>query len=232
MDKEKKLPKCILFDFDRTLICLYEDNSILAELGSIMREYYSYYISMEFIDSRDGYFIWHDAHREVVRKYENDIARKINDEAEKKVTEFEQQVSNSREMYKSAIRVIPQLTRIGIKLGIVSSNSTNVILNKVRSVRLDGYFSGIYGRKIPFNPEEIKPSSEPICKAVKLLEECSEDVWYVGDDIIDIKAALKGGVKPIGVATGNYSQEELLRCGAKLTFSDLQELYDYLSMIV
>ncbi len=69
--------------------------------------------------------------------------------------------------------------------------------------------------------------SEIVRKAVKRGLEVSEDapelIAVIGDTPRDIKAAHDAGVFAIGVATGPYSTDELLKHGAELAFTDLSD---------
>ena len=50
------------------------------------------------------------------------------------------------------------------------------------------------------------------------------EVWYVGDDKIDLEAAKAAEVVSVGVASGRYSMEIMQQAGAQLVFSDMNEL--------
>jgi phosphoglycolate phosphatase-like HAD superfamily hydrolase len=50
-----------------------------------------------------------------------------------------------------------------------------------------------------------------------------EDILIVGDTPRDIAAALENGVVGVGVATGNYSVEQLRETGAEMVFEDFAD---------
>jgi phosphoglycolate phosphatase-like HAD superfamily hydrolase len=51
----------------------------------------------------------------------------------------------------------------------------------------------------------------------------SEDVFIVGDTPHDISSALDNGLMAVGVATGNYSVDQLRESGAQLVFRDFSD---------
>jgi phosphoglycolate phosphatase-like HAD superfamily hydrolase len=49
------------------------------------------------------------------------------------------------------------------------------------------------------------------------------DVFVIGDTPLDVDAGLTAGFKTIGVGTGSYSTDELLRAGALLAIPDFEQ---------
>jgi len=71
------------------------------------------------------------------------------------------------------------------------------------------YFDVLIGYEDVKNP---KPSSEPILKALdELNKNIKDDVWMIGDTILDIQAANKAKINSIGVLSGYDSKELLLK---------------------
>ena len=227
--ERKEFPQCILFDFDRTLIFLYEEKTLLDDLCRIMKDYYKDFIDVNAIEDKDGYFVWHDAHRKIEEKYDIKEALKINEKAEIIVSDFELDVVTTKELFPGVIESIKKIYSMGISLGIVSSNSTSVIKHVLTVNEIVDYFDGVFGRTIPFNPNLVKPNPKPLIDAINLLKHDTSTTWYVGDDIIDIKAANQAGVQAIGVSTGNYSKKILLNEGAKMSFDGIVNLTKYLT---
>lgn len=227
----ESVPDCIMFDFDRTLIYLYEDETLLRILGQKIHDHYSKYLEIIDYENKDGYHVWHDAHREIVTKYKDSEAESINRAAEIIVTEFERNVAEEREIFPSTYKVIPYLYDLNITLGVVSSNSTEVVRAKLDSVGLGKYFKGIYGRILPFDPDQLKPDPYPILRAQSLLEMKTNSIWYVGDDLVDIAAAIGANVFPVGVATGRHGKSSLKNAGAELVVDDLDELRQIIERI-
>lgn len=53
------------------------------------------------------------------------------------------------------------------------------------------------------------------------------DTFVIGDTPLDIEAGARCGFKTVGVATGSYSVQQLLECGATLAVTDLAQGRDY-----
>ena len=98
---------------------------------------------------------------------------------------------------------------------IVSSNSDRVIRYALERENILTCFSRVIGRVIPFDPDKIKPSPYPIEQAVRYTNAEKRKIWYVGDDLVDVEAATACGIIPIGVASGNYSADQLIARGAE-----------------
>ena len=224
------IPKVILFDFDRTMAYLYSDKSLLCKLAEKMITYYEKYLEVPIEEKeagRDGYFVWHHMHHLVEEQFPEDTAIKINAGAEKLVSEFELQIIMQKELIPGADKTIRALWNKGIVLGVVSSNATEVLEYALKKAGILECFSYVGGRLRPFHPEQLKPSPFPIREALKKLGINSADrgeVWYVGDDKIDLEAAKAAEVVSVGVASGRYSMEVMQQAGAQLVFSDMNEL--------
>ncbi len=228
-NKAEALPQYIVFDFDRTLIYLYKDRGLLFELGTLMRDYYRPFINVEPIAIKDGYFVWHEAHRIVEEKYEKSKAARINASAEKVVANFELKIARERTLFPKVKESVKNLYRLGVHLAIVSSNNTDVIRFVLSRDGISKFFDGVFGRSLPFDPNTVKPSPQPLIDASKQLNISNDAVsWYVGDDVIDIQAANKAGFVAIGVSSGNYSANELEQAGAVLSFSGIEEIVTFL----
>jgi phosphoglycolate phosphatase len=72
----------------------------------------------------------------------------------------------------------------------------------------------------------LKPSPEGVLKALDLMELPKDEVVYVGDSIIDVRAAKAAGIKVASVTTGRYSHERLRNEGSDYIMDSLSELLD------
>jgi phosphoglycolate phosphatase len=74
-------------------------------------------------------------------------------------------------------------------------------------------------------------------KALERIRECggpavsTDDVFVIGDTPHDIECALAAGARPVGVATGGYSVEQLRDCGAEIVFADLRDAGAFLRLV-
>ncbi len=72
----------------------------------------------------------------------------------------------------------------------------------------------------------LKPSPDGLLEAVDLMQLPKSEVVYVGDSIIDVKAAKGAGVRVASVTTGRYTHERLLSEGSDYILSSLSGLLD------
>ncbi len=212
---ELRCPKVIISDFDRTLAYLYRNEQLLLDLAEEICDYYSAHLSMDpTLYTIDGYKAWHSLHRMAESRYDREKAMKINGQAEQLVTAFEFRVMEHTPFFDNVIETIKELHRAGIQLMIVSSNSDRVIRYALERENILRCFSHVIGRVIPFDPNKIKPSPYPIEQAVRDTDVGKRDIWYVGDDLVDVEAARACGIVPIAVASGKYSAHQLKAHGA------------------
>jgi phosphoglycolate phosphatase-like HAD superfamily hydrolase len=70
----------------------------------------------------------------------------------------------------------------------------------------------------------MKPSPDGVLKAVQRFSLPKEEIYYVGDGILDIIAAKKAGLRIVSVATGIYSSGQLRANGADFVIPSLKQL--------
>lgn len=72
----------------------------------------------------------------------------------------------------------------------------------------------------------LKPSPDGLIKAVALMGLPKEEVIYVGDSVIDVRAARGAGIRVASVTTGRYTRERLQDEGTDYIMGSLAELLD------
>ena len=72
----------------------------------------------------------------------------------------------------------------------------------------------------------LKPSPDGILKAISLMGLPRHEVVYVGDSVIDVRAARGAGIKVASVTTGRYTYERLRSEGSDYIMGSLDELLD------
>ncbi len=73
---------------------------------------------------------------------------------------------------------------------------------------------------------KLKPSPDGILKAITLMGLPREEVVYVGDSVIDVRAARSAGIKVASVTTGRYTRERLIEEGSDYIMGSLAGLLD------
>lgn len=107
--------------------------------------------------------------------------------------------------FDGMVEVIKELDNRGNKLYIISSNSGRNIKRFLIKNGLTQHFSAVWGGAGLFGKDNFMRS---LIKRYKL----KGDIYYIGDELTDIRAAKAAGVKSVAVTWGFAGQEEL---GAK-----------------
>ena len=138
--------------------------------------------------------------------------------------------ANPGQEIKGARGLLEVLAEKGAALGLVTGNIRECAFLKLGSVGFDRFFGfGGFGDQ---HAERSKIATSALAEAAEIgiLPEPSE-ICLIGDTPYDVAAGLDIGVSVIGVATGKYGEEELIKSGATLTvanYSDLERLLDWL----
>jgi HAD superfamily hydrolase (TIGR01509 family) len=101
------------------------------------------------------------------------------------------------EAIPGSVELLHDLRAQGLQLGIATSSGRALPFLDRWGVR--HLFDGIVGRE---DVESRKPHPEPILKCLSHLQLDPQEVAYVGDSIIDIRAGKSARVYTIGVLTG------------------------------
>lgn len=105
---------------------------------------------------------------------------------------FSQKVVDMAEIYEDTARILTFLKEANKKVGIVTSNAKDHVIDVLKRFDLDDRFDVIVGNK---EEPKSKPSPKPVLKALELLDyHDKEKVIYFGDSINDVFSALNAGV--------------------------------------
>ena len=74
--------------------------------------------------------------------------------------------------------------------------------------------------------EQAKPSPDLFHEALRRTGASPDDTVAIGDSVWDVKAALRAGVRCIGVETGGNLRPQLEEAGAVAVYRDCEELID------
>ena len=118
--------------------------------------------------------------------------------------------------------VLSELKNLGFQLGIITSNSRENVLEALEINGLQDIFTFIYSGS-PFGKHKV------INRWLRKEHRSPEEVFYVGDEIRDIDAARKTGIKVIAVGWGFNSQEALAAHNPDFLIERPQQLLDIMS---
>lgn len=122
---------------------------------------------------------------------------------------------------ENAIEVLTQLKDQGYTLGVVSSKITDTIKFGMSLFDMEKYFDVIIGID---NVEKHKPDPQGIFKACEALGVSHDQVVYVGDTAIDVKAGHRAGVFTVAMMSNPTRNEELTNEKPNELITDLREL--------
>lgn len=109
-------------------------------------------------------------------------------------------------------------------LGVLTGGTREIVAVKLERLGLvESFPIGSFGNEVPNRPALVPLALERAAAYFNEVFE-PEQVVIVGDTPADVHCAHVHGIPCLGVATGKYSEEELLRAGADLVMSDLADV--------
>ena len=126
------------------------------------------------------------------------------------------------QLFPGIKEVLLELKKRGFQLGIITSNSRENVLGALEKNGLQDTFTFIYSGST-FGKHKV------ISKWLRIENVHTEKVVYVGDEIRDIDAAKKTGIKVIAVGWGFNSQEALAAQNPDFLIERPQELIEIMN---
>jgi phosphoglycolate phosphatase-like HAD superfamily hydrolase len=106
-----------------------------------------------------------------------------------------------------------------VRLGLATGNFREGGRLKLQHYGIADYFiGGGFGEESLERADVVGLAIERLAGGVAL-----EDVLVIGDTPLDVSAALANGAVAVGVATGNYSSDQLREAGAQVVFEDFSD---------
>jgi phosphoglycolate phosphatase-like HAD superfamily hydrolase len=128
-------------------------------------------------------------------------------------------------------QLLENLQRLEIPMGLVTGNMEAIAWLKLEKVGLKGYFQfGGFGDKVLKRSSIVKNAVVASEESLGIIKR--GNIFLVGDTPRDIIGGQKLGVRTIGVATGDFSRDELVHAGAEFIFDDLKDTDEILKIIV
>jgi phosphoglycolate phosphatase-like HAD superfamily hydrolase len=106
-----------------------------------------------------------------------------------------------------------------VRLGLATGNFSEAAHIKLDYYGIDRFFAGGgFGEESLERGEVVRVAVERTAERVP-----PDDILVIGDTPHDISSALENRVVAVGVATGNYTVEQLRESGAQLVFEDFSD---------
>jgi HAD superfamily hydrolase (TIGR01549 family) len=141
--------------------------------------------------------------------------------------ESEVKSARNASVFPGTKKTLLYLRNRSVRLGVLTNSGRKAADEVLAKGRLLDCFDFVLTRE---DVDSMKPSPEGVLKAVQMFSLPKEQVYYVGDGILDIIAAKKAGLRIISVATGMYPPDRLRADGADFVVSSLRELPSLLKL--
>ena len=131
-------------------------------------------------------------------------------------------------IYPGVLETLDYLQKRALKLGLVTNNGrvgTNLTLSRLG---VSSFFSAVVTRD---DCEEMKPDAGPVREVLRGLSVDVANAILVGDGVMDIEAAQATGVSSVGVATGPFSSERLIKAGPDYLLGSVNDILQLVELL-
>ena len=174
---------------------------------------------------------------DVMRKYGRTLDAPLLDELRRSyVRHLVEEVQLPGEGVKDVMPGIRELLdalrkRDDVALALLTGNFIESAQIKLEHFDLWKYFPcGAFGGDAA-NRNDLVPVAMTRARECGIADVAPANVLVVGDTPNDVECALVAGARPIAVATGGYSMEELRASGADIVFKDLSDTESFLKLL-
>ena len=172
--------KYIIFDLDGTI--LNTEKAILKSLQKVLVEENIYY------EQDDLRFALGIPGKDTLKKIGISDIERVHPKWSKTVLEFSGEV----EIFENLKEVIIQLAEMSITTGIVTSKTSQEIIDEFDRFEMGSYFKEVISAD---HTTKHKPNPEPLLLCLEKLHIPNEEAVYIGDSIYDMQCAHSAGVR-------------------------------------
>lgn len=193
------MEKAIVFDFDLTL----------ADSTKGVIECVNFALDGMDLPRADDERIKHTIGLSLKATFENLTGQERSEDTDEFISRYveraDQVMADLTVMYDCVPGTAAQLIETGFKLGIVSTKFRYRIVDILEREGLSDRFGVIVGGE---DVTEHKPHPEGLLTAVSRLRTKTDNVYYVGDSMVDALTAERAGIPFIAVLTGTTGENE------------------------
>lgn len=162
---------------------------------------------------------------EIIKNNLGNEDEKIVDFIEKEYKNFfnSQEASNLIKLYPDARNSIELLYNRGYKLGIFTNSSILTVKRDLKELGLNKFSSIVSEESV----ENKKPSGEGIKKIISEINEDKRQTFYIGDSVVDIKAAKNAGCKSVALLSGMGLEIHIRKENPDFIFGNLAKMAKY-----
>lgn len=162
------------------------------------------------------------------------IKNKIKDYMKAVVANYQKTVMEDNMYILNGVEeLLKELQKRGILMGLVTGNLEPLAKMKLRRVGLNHYFQ--FGG---FGSDPHTTRGDLVKLAIKKAERefgfksDGKNVFLFGDAIADMEAGKEANITAVGITTGTFTKEDLLKAGADYTIDNLADTNKILQLIV
>ena len=123
-----------------------------------------------------------------------------------------------------AIELLAELESLGVAYGIATSGRRPEIDGSLETLGVGAEAVVVERGSV----ERAKPEPDLFLECAARLGVPTEECYVVGDAVWDLLAARRAGMLSIGLLSGGYGEDELIRAGAFRVYKDTKELRESL----
>lgn len=198
--------KVIIFDLDGTLIDSLEDIAVC--MNQVLKE-----LNLPYYEIEDyKYFVGGGISILVNNVLDKKTSQEIKEEVTSRFKEvYDQKLHKKTLPYDGIYALLDELKELDFKIGILSNKPHEFTLQYTNNLFSKYNIKEIHGQK-----KEIPKKPDPIAaiNIAKTFETPCEEVYFVGDTMVDMQTAKNANMKAIGVLWGFRDKAELLNNGA------------------
>jgi phosphoglycolate phosphatase-like HAD superfamily hydrolase len=131
-----------------------------------------------------------------------------------------------------AVALLKALENEKVLLGLLTGNIETIAYAKLNHVALGHYFKlGGFGSDSYYRPNLVLKAIQRAENDFRFVNN-KNNIFVVGDTPLDVAAGLKAGILTIGVASGEYSKDELINSGAHFVLDNLKNKNEFLKIVL
>ena len=161
---------------------------------------------------------------------DNALDKNISQEIKDEVTSrfkviYDQKLHKKTLPYEGIYELLDDLVKLDFKIGILSNKPHEFTIQYTKNLFSKYNMEEVHGQK-----EEIPKKPDPIAaiNIAKRFKTPCEEIYFVGDTMVDMQTAKNAGMIAIGVLWGFRDEKELRDNGADFIVSKPSEIIDLL----
>ena len=212
--------RAVIFDVDGTLVNFTFDvvGTRAALIAELERRGYS---TSDLTTTTLTQVILDSAREQIDSGLVKDDYEKLRTRFYSMLDKFEMDSLRDAKPLEGILKTLEELRRSSLRLGVLTNSGKAGATQVLKKGGLLNEFELILTRD---DVPAMKPRPDGILKALNLLSISRDELLFVGDSVVDVKAARAAGVRVATVATGTYGVERLRAERPDLIMEALSEL--------